>query len=305
MRVTQGMLSNNMLRNMSNSYNSLGKYMDQLATGKKINKPSDDPVVAMKGMNYRSELKNVEQYQRNISEVHNWMDNSDSALDQTTSTLHRLRELAVQSANGTYDKDQREAIAAEVDQLKEHLVGISNTKVNGKYIFNGTKTTGDGPVKLDANGMVISTPDQEGLIDSKKTVLIEVSRGTSIQANIDPTSIFTKSFFEEIENFSSALKADEVNFDQSKLGTAISKMDDNINVVVNARADLGARMNRLDLIENRVADQEVSATKKMSDNEDADMEKVMIGLTAQESIHRAALSAGARVIQPTLLDFLR
>lgn len=97
MRVTQSMLTNNMLRNLSNSYNSLGKYMEQLSTGKKINRPSDDPVIAMKGMNYRTQVNQLEQYERNIGEVHNWMDNTDSALEKVQKGgLERLRELAVQ-----------------------------------------------------------------------------------------------------------------------------------------------------------------------------------------------------------------
>src|SRR5690625_7129923 len=74
MRITQSMISNNMLRNVSQSYGTLDKYMNQLSTGKKINRPSDDPVIAMRGISYRSELSKVQQYERNIGEVHSWMD---------------------------------------------------------------------------------------------------------------------------------------------------------------------------------------------------------------------------------------
>ena len=70
MRVTQSMLASNSLRNLSDSYLKMGKYQDQLSTGKKITKPSDDPVVAMKGMYYRSDLTSVDQYKRNLSELH-------------------------------------------------------------------------------------------------------------------------------------------------------------------------------------------------------------------------------------------
>ncbi|WP_371069785.1 flagellar hook-associated protein FlgL [Sediminibacillus sp. JSM 1682029] len=289
MRVTQGMLSNNMLRNLSNSYDSLGKYMDQLSTGKKINRPSDDPVVAMKGMNYRTQVTEIEQYQRNTSEVHNWMDNSDSALDQATQALQRLRELAVQGSNGTYEDGQRENMAQEVDQLRDHLADIANTKVNGKYIFNGTKT--DTPPVID--GEV-----QEGGGD----VLVEVASGTKLKANIDAGEVFSSDLFDDIQAFSDALRSD---IPDEELDANISSLDNHIDNVVNERADLGARMNRLDLIEDRLSSQEVTANKMMSDNEDIDLEKVIMKLTTQESVHRAALSAGSRIIQPTLTDFLR
>lgn len=291
MRVTQSMLSNNMLRNLSNSYSNLGKYMDQLSTGKKINRPSDDPVVAMKGMNYRSQVTEIEQYQRNTSEVHNWMDNSDAALDKATKALQRLRELAVQASNGTYEEGQRENIAEEVGQLKEHLIDIANTKVNDKYIFNGT-STGTEPVGEDGNVTWEENPNP---------VMIEVANGTKLKVNIDPNEVFDNDFFGNIEKFADALRTNSAD----DIENAITNIDTNIDDVISQRADLGARMNRLDLVENRLSEQEVIAKRVMSDNEDADMEKVIMNLKTQESVHRAALAAGSRIIQPTLLDFLR
>ncbi|WP_112181906.1 MULTISPECIES: flagellar hook-associated protein FlgL [Paraliobacillus] len=294
MRVTQSMLTNNMLKNLSSSYSNLDKYMDQLSTGKKINRPSDDPVIAMKGMNYRTQVSDVEQFQRNISEVNNWMDNSDSQLDETTQALQRLRELAVQGSNGTYEDGQRENIAAEVDQLKEHLIDIANTEVNGKYIFNGTSTTGEAPVTVDEDGNVT------GVSTNDDAVRIEVTDGTKLQVNVTAGNVFSEEFFKDIEAFSTALKSDT----DEDLDSHIATMDTHINNTVNERADLGARMNRVELIVNRLENQSISANKMMSDNEDADLEEVIIQLTTQESVHRAALSAGSRVIQPSLLDFL-
>ncbi|MFC4387022.1 flagellar hook-associated protein FlgL [Gracilibacillus marinus] len=298
MRVTQSMLTNNMLRNLSSSYNNLGKYMEQLSTGKKINRPSDDPVIAMKGMDYRTQVNQIEQFERNIGEVHNWMDNSDSALDKVQKGLERLRELAVQGANGTYEEGQRGNIAAEVDQIKEHLVELANTKVNNKFIFSGSATTGNGgepPYELNEDGTFV-TPI------NTNDVNIEVSDGTKIRVNVKPDSIFTEDLFKDLTDFSNALKD---GTDDEAIGEFIGKIDTHIDNNVNARADLGARQNRIDLIENRVKEQLVTAKDMMSKNEDANMEEVIMNLTSQEAVHRAALSAGARIIQPSLLDFLR
>ncbi|WP_047984505.1 flagellar hook-associated protein FlgL [Ornithinibacillus californiensis] len=299
MRVTQSMLSNNMLRNLSKSYDNMGTYMDQLNTGKKINRPSDDPVVAVKGMDYRSQLLQVEQYQRNTNEVHNWMDNTDDALDQATKALQRIRELAVQASNDTYDDSERKNIKEEIEQLKEHLVDIANTNVNGKYIFNGTNT--------DVQPITKPITDETGNIDPEKLkidsspVNIEVSKGIELKANVDATGIFGETSFVNIQQLIKDL--DDGN--QEGIEASLAAIDDNIDNVLNARADLGARMNRLDLIENRLGSQEISATQMMSKNEDIDYEEVITQLITQESIHRAALSTGSRIIQPTLVDFLR
>ncbi|WP_077307518.1 flagellar hook-associated protein FlgL [Terribacillus halophilus] len=294
MRITQSMMSNRMLSNLSNSYSDLNKYSEQLSSGKKITKPSDDPVVATKGMSYRTEVRDVEQYKRNLSEAQTWIDNSDSALGNATSALQRIRELAVQASNGTYEEGQRGNIAQEVDQLKEQLASIANTQVNEKYIFNGSATD-TAPVTINDDGSAV--------VDfNTNAISLTLSKGVEVKMNADGEAAFGEKLFNDLENFSAALRSDGSDED---LDQYIGTLDENINNLVNERADLGARMNRMDLVESRLADQELSATKLMSDNEDVEMEEVIMNLTSQEAVHRAAMSAGARIIQPTLMDFLR
>src|SRR5690625_851510 len=140
MRVTQGMLTSNMLRHLMNSQQNMDKYLEQLYTGKKITRPSDDPVIATQGMIYRTQVAEVKQYKRNTGEINNWMDNTDAVLDKSTQAMQRIRELAVQASTSTYGEGERASIKEEVEQLKEHLIELANTSVNGKYIFNGTNT---------------------------------------------------------------------------------------------------------------------------------------------------------------------
>jgi len=293
MRVTQSMISGNMLRNLSNSYSQLNKYMNQLNTGKKINRPSDDPLVALQGMGYRAELDQIQQYQRNTGEVQNWFDNTDAALDKATSALQRVRELAIQASNGTNDENELESIRMEVEQLKQHLVDIANTNVNDKYIFNGTNTT-EAPYNTDGS-------QSEGY--NSNPVLIGVAGETSLKANVNGEDVFggEPGIFAAIDTFINKLGSGA----EEDMSESISQLDEGINKVINARADLGARMNRLELINNRLDEQEVVATKTMSENEDIDYSEVITKLITQESIHRAALATGSRIIQPTLIDFLR
>lgn len=291
MRVTQGMLTNNMLQNLANSNQRLNQYMEQLSTGKKITRPSDDPVIAMKGMDYRTEVTQVEQYMRNTNELHNWMDNSDASLDKATQALQRLRELAVQASNDTYDAEERLNIQEEAIQLKEHLVEIANSQVNDKYIFNGTNTNSR-PVADD--GTILR---EEGT----QSVEIAVAQGTTLEASVNPDDVFSQEFFTRIDQFITGLGEN----DRDAIEGSLEAIDENINATINTRAELGARMNRLELVENRLSEQEIIATRTMSENEDVDYTKAIMNLMTQESLHRAALSAGSRIIQPSLMDFLR
>src|SRR5699024_5043291 len=125
MRITQTMLSNNMLNNLMNSQVKMDKYLEQLYTGKKISRPSDDPVIAMKGINYRAQLAQVEQFKRNTGEVNNWMDNSDAALDNATKAMHRLRDLAVKAGNAAYGDEELQSIDRKSTRLNSSHVSIS------------------------------------------------------------------------------------------------------------------------------------------------------------------------------------
>ncbi|WHY71594.1 flagellar hook-associated protein FlgL [Fictibacillus enclensis] len=304
MRVTQSMLSGNMLRNLSSSYEKMGRLQDQLSTGKKITRASQDPVVAMKGMSYRTNLTQVEQYKRNFSEAYNWVESTDAALDKATSALQRIRELTVQASNGTYEENQKAAIGQEIQQLKEHLATIANTQVSGKYIFNGNDTS-KAPVTLtDGEVTQVSTNEND--------VKIELSKGIQLGVNVKGTEIFTtsdepgKGLFSDLSALEKALNnQDTPNGYSKEIGNFLGLLDGHISKVVAERAELGAKSNRLELMEDRVDEQEVIASRILSDNEDADIERVITDMKSQESVYRAALGVGSRIIQPSLLDFLR
>ena len=295
MRVTQNMLANNSLRHLSESYARLGKYQDQLATGKKITRPSDDPVVAMKGMNYRSNLGEIKQYQRNLSEVYLWMDNSEAAIDQTNSALQRIRELVIQGKNGTLSEDDKQSVAKEINQMKLDIASVANTKVSGRYIFNGTDVD-QAPVKVDSAAGTI-----EQVTINTEPYQVEISRGIRLTANVNAENIFSQELFDTIQSIEDTLNGTGTDdFDQ-----LLSDLDGHLDNLNAERSELGARYNRLEMIEARIGQQEVMANQVLSDNEDIDIERVITDLMVQESVHRAALGVGSRIIQPTLLDFLR
>lgn len=293
MRVTQSMLSNNLLRNLTNNSTQMNKYMDQLYTGKKISKPSDNPMIAMKGVSYRSELARIEQFERNSSEANSWLDNTDAAIDQANNAMQRLKELAVKASNGTNSSDEYQSIIEEAKQLKEHLVDIANTNVNGKYIFNGTNSNVP-PVKLEDDGKITENFTNDD-------ILIEVSSGITVKANTNGSTVFGEDgdLFKNVDKFIESLETEE------GIEESIGELDDSIGGILDSRAELGARMNRLELVGNRLADQKIVTTKTLSDNEDVDFAEAITNLITQESLHRAALSAGSRIIQPSLVDFLR
>lgn len=294
MRVTQSMMSANMMRNLNQSYERLARLQEQAYTEKRILRPSDDPVVAMKGIGYRTNLAEVEQYKRNYREAHNWIENADTALDKVTNALHKIRELVTQGANDPVGDDPRGYIADEIEQIKKHLENLANTKVGDQYIFNGTNSLKK-PVDLDKGDY----PDQE------KMVKFELAKGVFIEVSVDTYPIFNEDdgIFKDIDGLINELQISGASGE--KIGEFITKIEQQTDKVLSITATLGALTNRIELMETRIDEEESIAKRMMVDNEHVDMEKILIDLISQESVHRAALGVGGRIIQPTLLDFLR
>lgn len=313
MRVTQSMLSSNMLRNLSSSYSKMGKLQNQITSGSKISRPSDDPVIAVKGIGYRTNLNKVEQYQRNMGEVENWLDSSDDTLDHVGIALVRIQELVTQAASDSNTPEDRGKMEKEIDQIKLQIRDLANTKVGEKYLFSGTNTlspvfgknaagdvtfVGEDLIEGGATNISNSITPNTGY---KNSVEIEVYDGVNLNVNTDAVAMFA-----QIDDLLTSIQTDlSTGADSTTIGSRLTTISNAQNTLLENRADIGARQNRVEMMINRLATQEVAVTKQLSDNEDIDYEKVITEMITQESIHQAALSVGSKIIQATLVDFIR
>lgn len=299
MRITQGMMTNNILQNLSSGYGKIADYQNQLSSGKKITRPSQDPVVAAMGISYRTDVSHVDQYQKNVTTATKWMDSSDNALTQVNDVLSRVRELTNEASNDTYTSDQRMAAGKEVDQLTQQLVSIGNTQVGGQYIFSGsdsanpllTQDSTSGAVTI--NGTALSNPN----------MAVDVNDGIRMTINVDPNQVFTQSLFSDLNALKDALNSPTSTGPQ--IGNFLSTIDTHLNALTNAQADLGAKENRMTMVKNRLDSQKSIATQIMSNNEDADYATTIVDLNQQQNIYNASLSVGAKIIQTSLVDFLK
>jgi len=150
MRVTNNMLTTTVLRNLNRNLKRLNTYMEQLSSGKTVNRPSDNPVYVSRIMRLQSMIKNREKYQQNMEDAQGFVDMSETALGNLSDILNRTRELTVYGANGTLSEEDRKTLAAEVDELINEVIEIANSSYEGRYIFAGHKTTEAPFVRLGA-----------------------------------------------------------------------------------------------------------------------------------------------------------
>ncbi len=161
MRVTNNMLISNLLYNVNSNLVKMSEYQDELATGKKIQSPSDDPIGISKVLKYKTDLSKLEQYTTNTQDALSWLQTTEIALDDIGEALQRVRELTVQAANGSNATDDLDKIKSEIEQLKNHIVSAANTSYAGRYIFSSYHTdeklmNDDGTFNLDITNYEIT-----------------------------------------------------------------------------------------------------------------------------------------------------
>lgn len=340
MRITNNMLISNMMRNLNNNLKKMDKIQQKLSSGKNFQLPSDDPIGVSRSLKLNTDIAKIEQYKRNLDDAVSWLEITESAVAEVGDVLQRARELTVQAANGTNGDGDLKMISAEIEQLKGHLINIANTTYAGRYIFTGFKT--DTPL-VDENGKYkltnykVDTGTFSEQVSLSRNEISKYNVGVSdkIAVNIVGVKVFGK--FEgdldnpnfdtdvngyEIDNTnktSNSTNADQSyliamfdslktalnNGDTDTIQKTLGRIDKVMENLLSVRADIGAKMNRLELTKKRLESQSINFTKLLAENEEADIAEVIMNLKMNENVYRASLSAGARIIQPTLVDFLR
>lgn len=299
MRVTNNMMVNDLIRNLNTNMRRLDNSQTQLSTGRKINRPSDNPSGLVKDLRLRTVLTENQQYLSNIDEATSFMETTDGALNSINEVLQRVRELTVKAANGSNAEDDLKAIGTEIAELTDQLKTLANSTHGSKYIFSGTNVT-QAPC------------DGDTWKGNTRVLEIEIGTGVTIQINTDMAAFFGNpsgvdssgnpdgGVFAMMEELQNAI--DTGDFDT--VSGMITNVDAKIDDLLGKRSTVGARVNRMELQQNRLNDAGTSLTELLGGVEDADIEEVIMNLKTQENVYRASLAAGARIIQPTLVDFL-
>ncbi|RXZ83556.1 flagellar hook-associated protein FlgL [Paenibacillaceae bacterium] len=310
MRVTQTMMSAQLLRNVSNNLGRMNTLQDQLSSGKRINAPSDDPVGMTFSMRYRSELASNEQYVKNADTAASSLEFTDTALDQAVNVLQRTRELMVQGATGAMPQTAYDAIQKEIGELYNQLIEIGNSKFNGKYMFNGEETETPPYPKVSSDSAV--TPKAQHVGTDPGKINYELSPAMTMSVNLTGNEIFGEPVTDD-----SDVDSDNVfhvlsrvvealgNGQNEQVSELLGKIDTRMNAMLEQRAEVGARMNRVAMISGRLEEMGINLTSIQSKTEDADLAEVITNLKVNENIYQASLSAGAKIIMPSLVDFLR
>ena len=299
-RVTQGLMAQRNLSNINYQLNKLMQLQNQLATGMKVSAPSDDPLAARRAINIRAVLARNEQYISNISSAGPQLTETTTTVQTMLDELLRARELATEGANGTYDSRQRANLAEEVNQILEDMVNLSNHQTNGRFIFAGSRTTA-APYTVTRNAAnQITGVTYNG---NDELTNIQIADGIQVAINEPGSTVFQGS--QDVFQLMINLRDDLLNNQPANIqNVRLAELQTTQEQLLSALARVGGIQNRMESASSDDEDYSVRLQQTLSDNIDVDYAETMVSLNMQSNAFQAALNAGARTIQPSLMDYI-
>ena len=301
-RITPAMITGSTLNDINSSLAALERTTNELSSGKTILEPSDNPYGASRVIELQSQLDGLSSYATNTQEGIDWESTASSAMSSMGNVLQSVRELLVQSSNGTYNQSDRESIATQVEQLTEAVKQDANTQYAGQYVFSGTMTT--------------TAPYVQGAEDTYQgdsgTVTRAVGPGVSVDVSTEISSLLGNGqasgdgkLLDTLRTISEHLKGG-TSEDVSALGSSdLEKLEASIEELTQLQATSGSVTDQLQTAASRIEGLQASITATLSNTRDANIAETSIAYSNEQAAYEAALRAGASIVQESLLQFLQ
>ena len=287
-RITNSMLVKNYMTNTNRNLNNMQILQNQLSSGKEITRPSDNPYKASRAMQLYTEIHANKQYNENIKDVSNWLDITDTALNQINNVLSRIRELMVTSGNGAYGADEKKAIQDEIKELQNQICQIMNTNFDGAYIFGGTKSTSK-PVMIDENGNIAYANK-----DGKPINIYLNSAGEVVNSAVTNNAQLGKDdklYLDENGNITTSSKSEDGKNNTSIISSGSLYIDSNGKITTNSQGNKS-----IALVDNLYVDAKNNiTTDAITENKLMDTSNILYYVTPDGYVTTEARSEGSSV----------
>lgn len=290
-RITERSLSTSALAGLQASLSQLQDTQAKLSSGKAISRPSDSPSGTMNALRLRADIDRAGQLDRNASDGLARLGMTDSALQDGLSTLRSVRNAVVSGNNAAMSATDREALAEQVDGLRQSLLATANTTYLNQPIFAGTSSAS---AAYDAGGAY------QG---DSGTMSRTIAPGVSVAVNTTGVEAFGPAGSDIFKTLSDI--ANDLRTNPSNLSNDLTNLDAGSVRMQNALSSVGSRYDQINTMQQRNQVNQLDAKSQLSNVEDVDVAAATVDLQMQEVAYQAALAATAKSIQPSLLDFLR
>ncbi len=299
-RITQESLTHTTLANIKANFKKMEDIQEKLSSGKQLNRASDNPSNTRKVLGLKTKDHQVQQYLDNSHAAKDQVNFAFNALEGIQDTIAKVKELTIQANNDTLGPSERKVIASELGQIMESVIQFANMDNNGRYIFAGTKTqTVPFSAVKDGSGKITSVSYN----GDNQEIKYQVGPNSHIQVNIPGGKLFQDNhIFSTLISLRDSLEAS--TFNSAAFSDLRATLESTTDVFSAEITKFGSKANRLDMTVSRLENSQASLKELISYNEDADVASLIMDLKHQENTLNASLNVGAKIIQPTLLNFL-
>lgn len=300
-RVTPAMLTGSTVADLNTALSALQRSASELSSGKKILEPSDDPFGASRVIELQSQLDGLTSYASSVQDGLAWQSTAAGAMSNMNSILQRVREIVVQASNGTLDASDREALGSEVTQLTEAIKQDANTQYGGQYIFSGTATD-TAPYALG---------ESDTYSGNEGTVARAVAPGASVTVSTDIAGVLGNGkasadgkLLDTLRTISEDLGSGTPEALAQLSGSDLKHLEAGIEGLTTLQATAGSTTDQLQSAASRIEDLQSSVTSALSSTDSVNVAEATIAYSNEQAAYDAALRAGARIVQESLLNFL-
>jgi flagellar hook-associated protein 3 FlgL len=291
-RITQRLMTQHSLTSVQSSLNRLSASQDRLSSGKAISRPSDSPSGTNDAMRLRAALAAGDQYVTNAQDGDSWLNDTDSTLSSMLTSVQKVRDLMVQGATtGNAGPDSQAAIATEMSEIRKGLIQEANTQHLGRPLFGGTTS---GTVAYDTDGTFVGDTNP---------VNRRIGEGTDVAVNVTGPEAFSTGDDDLFSMINDAV--DALGTDPSALSGMLDRVDAIAKRMTSALSRVGTRTVQVEGALNTLATTSLNNKTSLSNVENVDIAQAIMDVQFQTVSYQAALGATSKVIQPSLLDFLR
>jgi flagellar hook-associated protein 3 FlgL len=321
MRVTNNSLINKFSSSLNTSLTNLNKISEQVSTGMKFQKASEDTAAAIKAFKVRRSITRVQQYQENIKEAQGQLDQTESTLMGIKELVMQAKESLIQGSTGTMSEENKKTVADIFNSLKDQLFKLANTNYAGKFILGGTNTT-QAPFTVSDGKLFYNGQDLNSESITSDDIYIDVGLGLKVDGtgNVNTDTAFSISTSgskvlgygidaDGLPNnlynlFSDIAKSLEDN-DMSKVEKQVNKLSEKADDILVQIANIGERCKFVDFLSERASTDELNLQIKQNDIEAIDRAAAITQYKSTEMTYLAALQMGSKIIESSLFDFLR
>ncbi|HCW77216.1 MAG TPA: hypothetical protein DHU63_11855, partial [Candidatus Marinimicrobia bacterium] len=263
MRVTDSIITRNLMDAMSRSRDNMATIQQEMATGKRISKPSVDPQGYLKSRRFTETIEQNTQFISNIENARAWMENSLQILTTLEDKVTSVREIGIQSADMA-NANVRDALANRLEGIISDTVSLANEKYMDKYIFGGSLTKGDDPFTYDGTAVTYA--------GNSDKITRRIAENQNMEINLPGQDLADTGLFDNMIALRDALIAN----DGDAIQTALGDIEDTEKQLLNISSAQGSLMGQLDLTEQRLNTANINLQSNLSQTEDTDLMEAIV-----------------------------